>query len=544
MLQFPLRDEQREAVRVASECLTGRRPPSLLSSPTGSGKGLIEAALLEAHPESICTTPNQSIAAGIAVKLTSVTEVLEWPESRQQRFCEEHRIFTTGRAKNLASRGELTGCSLIDDEAHHASDDTHDSLRDLFNDPPRVGLTATPFRGTPKGTKSLNDLYPGGIVPVITLKECVDRGYVSLPNFHTLPLLDDEKIEVRNGEFVVTAVDSAVKSRVGQLAEILRAGEYIGGGEYRRPVTVVLGSVSGVEIVREALEHAGLPCAVIVAETKNRGEIFRRVLDRRAVLLQVRAVGEGVDLPLRAMYDMSPTMSPVLWLQRLGRIMRPIGMEECYTCDGGRLRDDCLVCSGKGSYRGAQPSYFACCHNLMRHGYLMEGLIPKSSFIEARQAWGDDWKPSRRCMTRALGNTGFGRFLPVEVPLHGGGTAWLYALKTTDGLRSYAALLLPQCPAPVYFERHDVLTGERKKFTTDTGHEVEYAEKKQGPWKAIAALPDLAGCASYPSDPVFPSMAGRWKDGAKRYGLDASITPTRKQYLLFRILQDTRQRVA
>lgn len=542
MLQFPLREDQERAVQVASRCLLGQQPPTLLSSPTGSGKGLIEAALLEAFPDAAVTCPNQAIAVGIAVKLTSRVEVMDWPEAKQQAFCERLRIFTAGRAKNLAGRGEFTARRLIDDEAHHVTDDTHDSLRDLLGDPPRVGFTATPYRGTPQGTDELRALYPGGIVPVITLKECVDRGYVSLPRFETLPLLDDERIAVKNGEFVVTEVDSAIRSRVGQLCEVIRQREW-GGQRYRRPVTVVLGSVGAVEIVRDATAHAGLPTESVTAETTNRGRIFAKVLAGECLLLQVRAVGEGVDLPLRVMYDLSPTMSPVLWMQRLGRIMRPVGMV-CDGCGAGWLGVTQLSCPcGGGPMPGPMPDYVACCHNLMRHGYLMEGLVPKSAFVQARQAWGDDWKPSRRSMSRALGNTGFGRFQPVEVPLHGGGTAWLYALRTEDGLKSYAALLLPQCPAPMYFERCDVLTGERKRFVTPTGHEVEYAEKRQGPWRAIAKLPDLDGCASHPSDPAFPSMVGRWKAGAKRYGLDAAAVPNRKQYLLFRILQDTRQRV-
>lgn len=518
-MQFELRPEQVEATVVAGACLRAERAPTLLSAPTGSGKGVIEAELVRTHPDAALTCPNQSIAVGIAVKLTGDTGIAEGTDSAQQRTCERLRIFTDGRAKNLAARGDLTWVKrLINDEAHHGTNDTHDSLRDLLADPPRVGLTATPYRGTPNGTAELHKLYPGGIVPVVTLKRCVEAGYVSLPGFETLPLLDDETISVKGGEFVVTEVDSAIRSRVGQLVETLRQREW-NDGSYHRPVTVVLGSVGACDLVAEALQAADLPSLTIVAGTRDRQSLYRRVLARDVLLLQVRAVGEGVDLPLRAMYDLSPTMSPVLWMQRVGRIMRPCGDEP-------------------------GPVYYSCCHNLMRHGYLMEGLVPRSAFIKARTAWGDEWKPSRRSMTRALGNTGFGRFLPVEVPLRDGGNAWLYALRTGDGLRSYAAVLIPHATQPVYFERQDVLTGAMKKFTTPGGAEIEYAEKRVGPWQWIAVLPDLVGCASYPNDQVYPSMQKAWTQRAGRYGLDPSTEPTRKQYTLFRILEDAKLKVA
>lgn len=179
----------------------------------------------------------------------------------------------------------------------------------------------------------------------------------------------------------------------------------------------------------------------------------------------------------------------------------------------------------------------------MRHGYLYEGLIPRGAFNEARAVWGDDWKPSRRSMSRALGTSGFGRFAPCEVPLQAGGTAWLYVLRTEDGLQSYAALLLPHYPAPFYFGREDALTGRTKELKVASGATISYPEKRQGSWATLRALPELTGCSSYPPENVFPWMLEKWKDGAATRGLDATITPTRKQYPLLRILQDTKQRV-
>jgi len=552
-MQYPLRPEQGVAVDEALRCLRKERQPTLFSSPTGSGKGLCEAALLELAPGAVVTTPNQQIACGILEKLTGDGGVWDLSDAGQQRACERARIYTDLRAKNLAAEGRLTCDGLIRDEAHHGINDTHESLADLLGHPPHVGFTATPYRGTPAGTDELHKLYPGGVFVVATIKACVEKGYISLPEFTTLPLLDDETIDVKDGEFVVKSVESAIRSRTGQLIEVLNGRFDRDASRWVRPATVVLGSVGAVDLVRAALDVAGLPSVTVVAGTTNRADVFRTVLDRRAVLLQVRAVGEGVDLPLRLMYDLSPTMSPVLWMQRVGRIMRPCDDAFCSACGAqavGRWNEDaprkevstCHHC-GAVAVRPTPPVYHSCCHNLMRHGYLFEGLVPRSAVNQARAAWGPDWKPSRRSMTRALGNTGFGRFLPAEVPLRDGGAAWLYALRTADGLRSYAALLIPHAAKPIYFAREDALTGKEVTREVRPGTTVTYNEKRQGKWTVVPSLPDLAGCASYPNDTVFPSMLADWKGYAAGYGLDSSVDPTRKQFTLFRILKDTRKRV-
>ena len=502
---------QLDAVDTIAAVMRGERPPTCIVAPTGAGKGVIEAAALERLPGLIVTTPSQPIATSIAVKLTGDDGLTLLSDGQQQRACEKLRIFTDMRAKNLAARGSLSWATgLLRDEAHHGTNDTHESLGDLLP-VPHAGCTATPYRGTPAGTKALHAMYPGGIVFALRLEAAVARGYVSLPSFRTLPLLDDEQIDVKGGEFVVKSVESAVRSRVGQLVEVLREGFDERRGVFRRATTVVLGSVGAVELVAEAMRQGGLPCEAVTAATKNRERVFARVVTGEAVLLQIRAVGEGVDLPLRVMYDLSPTMSPVLWMQRVGRIMRKSADES--------------------------PIYYACCHNLMRHGYLFEGLIPRSAFAEARNVWGEEFEPSRRTMTRALGNTGFGRFLPAEVRLRDGGVAFLYALRTGDGLASYAALLLPHLPNPIYFGRADVLTGQKKTFTTAAGVEVSYDEKKQGRWRMLDSLPDLESCSSYPQDAVFPWMQEKWAAEAGKRGLDATVPPTRKTYQLFRILQ-------
>jgi superfamily II DNA or RNA helicase len=543
-VQFALRDYQQAAVDDGVQVLSRRLPAPLYVAPTGAGKGVCLAGLLQRLPDLLCVVPNLPIALGVYAKLTGDTGVWDRAEAKQRAACEAARIWTEKRALAAARNGTLGWAGrVVFDEAHHGPADTTRSLLDLLGTPPYAGYTGTPYRGTPGGTADLRTMYPGGIVTVLGLKAAIDARFVSLPTFRTLPLLDDEEIDVKDGEFVIKSVESAIGTRVGQLVEHMESQYDRAAGLWSRPTTVVLPGLGGVEIVRQALEEAGLPTATVVADTRNRSAVFSQTLSRRVVLLQVRAVGEGVDLALRTMYDLSPTMSPTLWRQRVGRIMRPVDVRLCERCEGnGAVGSSLCTACRDGVVTEPPPTYFSCCHNLLRHGYLFEGIIPRAAFTEARTAWGDDWKPSRRTMSRALGNTGFGRFAPTEVPLADGGVAFLYALKAPTGLDSYAAVLLPHHPQPAYFHRKDALTGREAEFSPKPGVVVKYPEKEYGKWAAIPAMPELTGCLSYPPDPIGPKALDWWKKDAARVGLDPDHTPDRKQFALLPILVNTRSK--
>jgi hypothetical protein len=245
------------------------------------------------------------------------------------------------------------------------------------------------------------------------------------------------------------------------------------------------------------------------------------------------------------------------------------------------------------------PEYVSGCHNLLRHGYLFENLMPSSAYKEARTVWGSSFKPSRRIMARALGASGFGRFEPAEIPLANGETAYLYCLQA-DSLRSYAALMLPSDPMPRYYKREDGFTGEMASFSkpqtsrimgaaaevdgswvrADSGVqlremlgdqtptlyrvsanggrgaegktleeaianlpplpplEIPYREKKRGKWERITELPDLVGSVSYPSDSAGPGALDWWRNSAPYYGLDAANEPSRKAFQILPILKD------
>ena len=110
---------------------------------------------------------------------------------------------------------------------------------------------------------------------------------------------------------------------------------------------------------------------------EQRRAAFAATAARRAALVQVSVVSEGVDLPgLRRLVDCRPTLSPVYWLQCLGRIRRPVPSGE------------------------PPPEYICTNRNLSRHCYLLEGMLPLAAVREAQGAFET---PSRRMGIRVVG---------------------------------------------------------------------------------------------------------------------------------------------
>lgn len=521
-----LRDEQERAVQAmighALTAVPGPQAGMAVVSPTGTGKSYL---LAEAHrrltllDKLVYTTfPSHEIAAGVWGELHGVA-----PDTAKQKVMEADGFWTIKRLHNelLAARVAIPDV-LVDDECHHGTDDTHVLVHGVCGFCPHLGTTATDYRGTPAETQKFRQTW-NKQYRVLTLAEAVRLGRLSQPTWTVWPLLNDELIDVTNGEFSVSSVESHLRTVLADVVD--RVGAFYSGtsgpkpGAWDRPTMIAVSSVGAVEALVAALNTAGYPAVGVTGETpaKTRTEHFAACIGRRVILVQIRVVGEGVDLPIRRLIDLAPTTSPVLWMQRVGRITRPVGADEC------------------------APEYIACCHNLSRHAYLWYGVMPVSAIAAAQKAWGDDFKPSKRFLARAVDVEGLGRFQPAAVPLANGTTATLYVMTTRDGLAEYAVMLHPLRPEPWFFARENVLTGERKSFETDSGHTVEYNEKEFGKWEAVAKLPDVRGCHSIKLKPLTPAQASWWKKpvNEKRFGLATTAEITNREFAALPILSNS-----
>lgn len=510
---YSLRPDQQQGVEKALSFLqqAKRGDSLLLVSPTGSGKSYLQAELLKRVPGLFLVVPSIEIARGIARKL--VDNEHTWTDAEAREETEKLRIYTVVRFKNLLmSDGVELPKFIAFDEAHHTEANTYETVWDSCGKPPRLGFTATAYRGTPEGTKDLLQAW-GEPYTVLSLHDAVKNGIIALPDFSVWPLLDDDEISIVNGEFHVKTVDAMVKDKMGDLVD--RVSRYFDGTHWDRPMMMSFSSITQVSHAESAFRARGLPVVAVVGDTADRQRHFADVVARTRLLLQIKVVGEGVDLPIRRLIDCAPTMSPVAWMQLVGRITRPTD---------------------------TPPEYIACCHNLTRHAYLWHGLVPAESVRKAQQAWGEDWKPNRRAMSRALGLEGFGKFAVSDVPLAGGLKGAFYGLQTKDGRDQWAVFVNPVQPQPLYFHKHNEWDGT---YETVQKGATEYKRKKMvyGKWKRIQQLPEVTGCVSLPPQPMTPGQANFWKNAADRYNLDSTVKVNARQFQLLPVLRDTGLRV-
>lgn len=480
-------------------------------------QGAVHRTIRETHGLTIYSTfPSADIARPVFEKTYGTTIPGGMSEAKVGALLAANGFWTVKKLHNELLAGRVPIPDFLQhDEAHHSVDDTHEVVHGICGLCPRIGATATDYRGTSEETAKLRERWPR-MHRVLTLKRAVELGRLSQPSWDVWPLINDELIDVVGGEFKVSKVESHISDKLDDLVDRLRPFR-----GYDRPTMIAVPGVKAVKMVVEACERAGLPAVGITGETSDldRRRAFERVVRKEVLLVQIRVVGEGVDLPMRRLIDLAPTVSPVLWMQRVGRITRPVPAGE------------------------PPPEYIACCHNLARHAYLWHGVMPSSTVKKAQEAWGKDFKPSRRFLARAINVEGLGRFQPGAIPFREGGYGTVYAMQTKDGLNQFAVVLHPLVPDPWFFGRSIPLTGGMKTMVTPTGHKVEYKEKDydapEAKWRRLPSLPDLQGMVSIPPGKLTEPQLAWWKRSAARFGLDPEAEITNREFQVLPVLANS-----
>lgn len=477
----------------AVELMANYKGRGLFVAPTGSGKTKIQREVRARRPGGLQLVPTKEIGAGFT-------------GTHDQLAQERQGVYAYKRCLNLLSRGELDPNQfsyILRDEGHHL-DETALAIDAFLRVPTIMAVTATAYRGTPAETRKLHDYYGNKVHTLLTLKDAAARGVISIPTFEVVPLHDDDQIAVKNNEFVATAVDQMVESKLDDLVSIL--GRFWNGNEFTRPVMVCLTSKY---LVEKFCERCPYPTEAVTGDTEEREERFDRVVQKRAALIQIKVVGEGVDLPIRIIIDAAPTMSPVFWMQRVGRGTRPV------------------------LYGEEPPLYICTNHNLMRHAYLFEGFVPASVFKDYDKKW-KNWKPTSRAVSRIAGDiAGFGKFKPAEVPLVDGTFAYGMVIDDPTGKgHQYACLMHPATPTTICARRDFVLDSEGRR---------DYNKKPR--WKRVNSIPDLTGYTSVPASPLTPNMASWWERDAARVGLDPKAEVNARSFQWLPILLNLGVRV-
>jgi hypothetical protein len=487
-MRYALRDYQDAGVRYAIDFMrqAGFNQRLLLAAPTGSGKSVMELAIQAPFDNAWIITPKVEIVEGLITKLGHQAPS---SEAALMDLARGLRISTPTRLRNLLLAGAIKPPShLIVDESHHDAANTYQQLHLLAGLAPAVGLTASPFRGTPRSTREFLEHW-GQPVWVITFREAVALGHISMPACSTVPLIDDETLELSAGDFAVRAVTGAYADKLEHASKLVEW-----------PLTQsTMYSVPSRELAHalvRKMNSLGLMAFAVTGETSfaDRREAFDLCLRKALVLVQIQVVGEGVDLPIERLVDMAPTLSPVLWLQKFGRITRP----------------------------GLSPRYIATNRNLLRHAYLLDGMVPPYSMKEAQDAYKGEL--GRRDTARVVGIESLGRIKPISLPLASGLAAAMYAIQDPSG-REFCAIMHPNHP--------DVLWATRQNVA-----DPETNEKRYGRWERCEPPAELVGFNSVQPSQLSDAQRSWWKKSAARHGLDPNAEINRKQFVALPVLSN------
>lgn len=210
---------------------------------------------------------------------------------------------------------------IVYDEAHHVAAGTWDKIYRAFPNAYHVGLTATPERLDGKGLRPWFKTMVNG--PKI--RSLIDNGYLSDYKIFAPTSIDTDGIKITAGEFNKKALNDMVSSKPQIVGDVVR--------EYQRYANglSVVGFAVSIENSKNTvakLKAAGISAAHVDGDTDKdlRDFEIQKFKDGKTKFLSnVALFGEGFDVPgIHGISMFSPTNSVGLYLQEVGRALRPV----------------------------------------------------------------------------------------------------------------------------------------------------------------------------------------------------------------------------
>jgi Helicase conserved C-terminal domain len=449
-----------------------------LASPTGTGKTYV---LLEAHLrirglgfEHVLITPSDDVINGFIEKVGINPDELS--DKQFDQFCYNWRIFTPIKFRNMLMRGDIDFLThmVTFDEGHHSIANSYTDILALCGAKKTALLTATPYRATAAQTAKLYAKF-GKPIWLKTYKDAFREQLIKRPEIIIKPLVDDDCIEVVNGEFVVTSADAFITNRLEAIASLIASKQLGEASEFI--------SFPSRHLADTFLEYCGrynIPAERLKQETTKaqRRDMIARCENREILIVDCNVLREGVDTKINRWWDADVTNSPVEWMQKLGRIMRfdQVG----------------------------KPQYVGLCRNFFRHGYILGDCYPPAIFSTEGEVFGTF---SSRTGSRVIGMEGLGRFKKERLTLINGSFVDMYMIETPteNGSKLHACMYTPDMAYPKWFKRVDKKNTEGRDY---------------GNWEPCSQ-PDISeGYASIPKGTLTEAQKKVWDRLAPKHGLN------------------------
>lgn len=365
-MQVQLRDYQLQAVEQAREAIRNGARNVLIVAPTGSGKTIVSAYLIESNRNK-GKRSNFIVDRISLVQQTSdtfdrygINHGIMQADHWRYRPEQPTQLVSVGTARK---RGFPDSHLDIIDEAHTIDAAVKARLEERAR--VSIGLTATPF------TKGLGQLYEA-VINVTTTHALIEQGFLVPYRIFACTEPDMGGVSVkRSGEWDDKEASDAALQVVGDVVE-----EYLKRGEGRKFICSAVDTAHVNELARQFLA-AGINVATYTykdqeedrAETVNE---FRKPTSTIRGLITVTAASKGFDVPDIGCVIVARPLRKSLaeFIQFLGRGLRIF--------DG---KTDCIVLDHSGN----TARFWKPLQQFFEHGALDLSKAKKAERTEAQE---------------------------------------------------------------------------------------------------------------------------------------------------------------
>lgn len=317
---FTLRDYQQDLISKTFAAWSSGMRKVLLQLSTGGGKTIIFAAVaseLTCRGEGVLVVAHREELILQAADKMAVTTGVQ-PGIIKAGYKPTDSLIQVASIQTLARRKTYPKAELvIVDEAHHASAASYRKLLDAYPKALILGVTATPRREDGYG---LRDVFDHLVCSISTL-ELITLGY--LTDYKLIAGFKYSKHKVpQKRDFTKKELEQVASDYKPE--EVLKQWNNFCAGKKTILFAV---NVMHSKAIAAKFRAAGITCEHLDGETPH--DERKAILDRfksgtTKIISNCAILTEGFDCPdSEAVVIARPTTSVTLWLQMLGRVLRP-----------------------------------------------------------------------------------------------------------------------------------------------------------------------------------------------------------------------------
>lgn len=314
-------DYQQNLIDEARQKLAEKNQGVLIVSPAGSGKSIVIAEIAR------LTTKKGGRVLFIVHRQELVDQITE-SFKQQDVSLSQCTILTVGKAKNRL--GAFPKPSLIiTDESHHSRANTYQKIYEYFNDVPRLGFTATPWRMNGKG---FADIY-SSMVEGPNVKWLIDHHKLAPYTYYSVNLADADKLHFSsNGDFSNKSIDEALGKTI--FGDVIKTWKRVANG--RKTILYAHSRKYSAQIAQKFCD-AGVKAVHCDSKTpqREREKIMSDFKNGKIkILCNVDLISEGFNVPdCSCVIMLRPTASLVLDIQQSMRCMRYVPNKKAIIID-------------------------------------------------------------------------------------------------------------------------------------------------------------------------------------------------------------------